>query len=193
MALLISSRRGVPHYAFSLVELVVVVMIIAILAAVAVPKLTTLTAESQSRALHRSLIVVAEAAERYHAEHGQWPQASEDGTNPLDAYVTDRTFSSAPPGSVSSGAALSWRPALNSVGAGVAATLISPVGAQKLDDEFDDGNPMTGAIRRATVTTQDHGRTETVYYLMTPSAPNWPVSLAGADMFSSKPVVPSAP
>lgn len=64
---------------FTLVEIVVVILILGILAAIVAPKLADTGGTATDNGLRRTLSVIRRAIERYKAENGDFPGAS-DGT-----------------------------------------------------------------------------------------------------------------
>jgi prepilin-type N-terminal cleavage/methylation domain-containing protein len=70
----IRRRRWV---AFSLIELVIVVMILSIIAAIALRRLSGYAGRSATNAARQDVSVLQLALERYRAEHGNYPLASQ--------------------------------------------------------------------------------------------------------------------
>ena len=66
--------RKAPHYAFSLVELVIVLVIVGVIAAIAVPRLTRGATNAARTAVRSDLASLRNAIELYRAEHeGSFP------------------------------------------------------------------------------------------------------------------------
>ena len=70
---------------FTLIELLVVVLIIGVLSAVALPQYQTAVERSRAAEALTQMAAVADAMERYHAQHDRWPDAN--NFNKLDVDI----------------------------------------------------------------------------------------------------------
>ena len=77
-------RLGLRSAGFTLAELLIVVIILAILAAIVVPQFTSSTQDAQEAALDTTLSNMRAAIDLYFAQHGEYPSALGDGTNPAN-------------------------------------------------------------------------------------------------------------
>jgi prepilin-type N-terminal cleavage/methylation domain-containing protein len=79
---------------FTLVELLIVVIILAILAAIVVPQFVASSDDAKMAALDSNLRNFRSAVALYNQQHGEYPGALTDGTNPANseaAFVTQLT------------------------------------------------------------------------------------------------------
>ncbi len=70
---------------FTLIELLVVVLIIGILSAIALPQYQTAVERSRAAEALTQMAAIADAMERYHAQHDAWPGTNE--FNKLDVDI----------------------------------------------------------------------------------------------------------
>jgi prepilin-type N-terminal cleavage/methylation domain-containing protein len=85
-----STRRNRCPQAFSLVELVIVVTIIGIIASIAVPRISSVAANSKANALQASVASVRKAIDIYFAEHGRYPGYDPSNGTPSGPKFVDQ-------------------------------------------------------------------------------------------------------
>lgn len=135
--------------AFTLVELVVVILVLGVLAAVALPNVMLNTRDAQVSAIMKHVRIGHDAAERYFADHGDYPRDSTPGKFPsdFDGYLRRAYFSVPAPG----GGSWDWNgeAAWGGVFAGMSIRDTAPSTDlwQEVDNRYDDGNLATGTIK----------------------------------------------
>ncbi len=135
---------------FTLVELLVVVLILGILAGVAAPRLFDVSHHAQIAAIVQHIRVGQHAAERYFAEHGEYPRDANSGVFPPDftGYLPENYFREPAPG----GGKYDWNGQGKWGGVYAGMSVIKNGGNvplklwQAIDRIYDDDNLQTGAI-----------------------------------------------
>ncbi len=145
------------HRAFSLIELVV----IAVIAAIAVPRATNASRNAAAAAMAAHLQRMAAAFELYHAEHGAWPPGLLLGTMPSEmaGRIDSGAFGHTPAGGRYCW--FNWLSGGSTFGGchiTVVDVAVDPLDwdlVTRVDALLDDGDPVTGAFARHTITSVD--------------------------------------
>lgn len=142
------TRKGM-----TLIELMIVVSILAILAAIVIPTFSNATDDARATYAVSTMKVLANALERYHAEHDDWPADVSPGSFPseLEPYLVNTDFDNDVNGGVWDYENWIGRGVTMSDGrrVGIALTIRSGDNADYLaiDQQIDDGDLSTGNVQ----------------------------------------------
>ncbi|MEM9754010.1 MAG: prepilin-type N-terminal cleavage/methylation domain-containing protein [Planctomycetota bacterium] len=133
---------------FSLIEITVVVLVIAVLAAIVLPRFSQAQENTKVGAAASDLRQIANAMQRYHARHGDYPPDTFRGVFPpeLASDLVEFDLWNTP-----IGGAWDWDYWPNGVYAFKACVTIvdgDPALYQQLDELIDDGELTTGQLQR---------------------------------------------